>query len=301
MSKVYDVVIIGSGPAGLSAAIYAARAGISQVVLERNPMSGGQMTLTDKIENYPGVISVDGFTLGMTMRQQAEELGAQFLSAEANDLRRDGDIWRVGTSNGELLAKNVVYAAGADHRHLGVKNEEKFIGRGVSYCANCDGNFYRNKVVAVVGGGNTALQDALYLSKLAKKVYLIHRRDGFRGLPSTLNAVREKENIEIITGRTVKEIVGEMKVNKVILQEGTEEREHLEIDGIFIAVGVVPNNQLVNDFIQKDGAGFALTDEDCKAAEGLYVAGDGRSKKFRQVVTATADGAIAVMAILEKY
>lgn len=301
MDKVYDVVIVGSGPAGLSAAIYAARAGISHLVLEKNPMSGGQMALTDIVENYPGVISVEGFSLGMTMRKQAEELGANFLTAEVKELSKTGDLWTVSTADKSFSAKNVVYAAGASHRNLGAPGEEKFSAKGVSYCATCDGNFYRNKVVAVVGGGNTALQDALYLSNLASKVYLVHRRDGFRGLPSTLNAVRDKENIEVLTRRTVKEIAGDTKVNKVVLQEGAEEREHLDIDGIFIAVGLVPNNDLVKGLVEQDEGGFAKTDEDCKAADGLYVAGDGRSKKFRQIVNAVADGAIAIMAILEEH
>lgn len=301
MEKLYDVVIVGSGAAGLSAAIYGARAGISQLVLEKNPMSGGQMAYTDKIENYPGVANVDGFSLSMAMRQQAESLGAEFLNAEVTKLEKLDAGWKVVSTAGEITGKNVIYATGAEHRHLGVTGEKEFAGRGVGYCATCDGNFYRNKVVAVVGGGNTALQDALYLSNLAKKVYLIHRRDGFKGVPATLRKVQERENIEILTNRTVKEIAGEKKVNKIILQEGNEEKERLDVDGVFIAVGITPNNELLDGLVELDGSGFAVTDEDCRAGDGLYVAGDGRSKKFRQVITAAADGAIAIEAILEKY
>lgn len=301
MEKLYDVVIVGSGAAGLSAAIYGARAGISQLVLEKNPMSGGQMAYTDKIENYPGVANVDGFSLSMAMRQQAESLGAEFLNAEVTKLEKLDAGWKVVSTAGEITGKNVIYATGAEHRHLGVTGEKEFAGRGVGYCATCDGNFYRNKVVAVVGGGNTALQDALYLSNLAKKVYLIHRRDGFKGVPATLRKVQERENIEILTNRTVKEIAGEKKVNKIILQEGIEEKERLDVDGVFIAVGITPNNELLDGLVELDGSGFAVTDEDCRADDGLYVAGDGRSKKFRQVITAAADGAIAIEAILEKY
>lgn len=301
MEKLYDVVIVGSGAAGLSAAIYGARAGISQLVLEKNPMSGGQMAYTDKIENYPGIANVDGFSLSMAMRQQAEKLGAEFLNAEVTKLEKLDVGWKVVSTAGEITGKNVIYATGAEHRHLGVTGEKEFAGRGVGYCATCDGNFYRNKVVAVVGGGNTALQDALYLSNLAKKVYLIHRRDGFKGVPATLRKVQERENIEILTNRTVKEIAGEKKVNKIILQEGIEEKERLDVDGVFIAVGITPNNELLDGLVELDGSGFAVTDEDCRAGDGLYVAGDGRSKKFRQVITAAADGAIAIEAILEKY
>lgn len=301
MEKLYDVVIVGSGAAGLSAAIYGARAGISQLVLEKNPMSGGQMAYTDKIENYPGVANVDGFSLSMAMRQQAESLGAEFLNAEVTKLEKLDAGWKVVSTAGEITGKNVIYATGAEHRHLGVTGEKEFAGRGVGYCATCDGNFYRNKVVAVVGGGNTALQDALYLSNLAKKVYLIHRRDGFKGVPATLRKVQERENIEILTNRTVKEIAGEKKVNRIILQEGIEEKERLDVDGVFIAVGITPNNELLDGLVKLDASGFAVTDEDCRADDGLYVAGDGRSKKFRQVITAAADGAIAIEAILEKY
>lgn len=301
MEKLYDVVIVGSGAAGLSAAIYGARAGISQLVLEKNPTSGGQMAYTDKIENYPGVANVDGFSLSMAMRQQAEKLGAEFLNAEVTKLEKLDAGWKVVSTAGEITGKNVIYATGAEHRHLGVTGEKEFAGRGVGYCATCDGNFYRNKVVAVVGGGNTALQDALYLSNLAKKVYLIHRRDGFKGVPATLRKVQERENIEILTNRTVKEIAGEKKVNRIILQEGIEEKDRLDVDGVFIAVGITPNNELLDGLVKLDASGFAVTDEDCRADDGLYVAGDGRSKKFRQVITAAADGAIAIEAILEKY
>lgn len=301
MDKVYDVVIIGSGPAGLTAAVYGARAGITQVVLERNAMSGGQMVYTNEIENYPGIISIDGFSLGMTMRQQAEKLGVEFVNANVTALERSEKGWLIHSSNGDFIAKNIIYATGATHKKLGVEGEAEFVGRGVSYCATCDGNFYRNKTVMVVGGGNTALQDALYLGKLAKKVYLVHRRDSFRGLPATLKAIKELDNIEILTNRTVKKLQGEGKIQSVVLQEGSEEREVLAVDGIFVAVGIVPNNDILPGMVKLDGAGFVITDEDCLASDNLYVAGDGRSKKFRQIITAAADGAIAMEALLEKY
>lgn len=304
MEKVIDMAIVGAGPAGMTAAIYGQRAGLSVVILEKNTMGGGQMTYTDKIENYTGIEAVDGFELSMKMQNQVKNLGVRFLFEEVKEIQQANDnneaIWELKTNKSTILARNVVYSGGASHKKLEVPGEIRLAGRGVSYCATCDGNFFRGKTVAVVGGGNTALQDALYLSKVANKVYLIHRRDKFRGFASNVEKVEASPNIEIIYNSNLGEIKGEDKVNSLVIVDNYGGNRELSVDGVFIAVGITPAKNIIKDFVKTDNSGFIITDEDCyTGTKGLYAVGDIRSKKFRQIITAAADGAIAAESILE--
>lgn len=304
MQRVIDMAIIGAGPAGMTAAIYGQRAGLSVILLEKNAMGGGQMIYTDKIENYTGVEAVNGFELSMKMQTQVKNLGVNILSEEVQEIQQinaeDKLIWQITTNKGTFLARNVVYSAGASHKKLDVSGENRLAGRGVSYCATCDGNFYKGKTVAVIGGGNTALQDALYLSKIANKVYLIHRRDKFRGFASSVEKVKAAENIEVIYNSNLKEIKGDNTVTALVIVDDAGVNKELAIDGVFIAVGITPAKNLIKDFVNLDNSGFIITDEDCfTGTQGLYAVGDIRSKKFRQIITAAADGAIAAESILE--
>lgn len=289
----YDVLIIGAGPAGLTAAIYACRAEKSTLVLEAKTY-GGQIINTPDIANYPVAPGISGFDFATTLYNQAKDLGAEVKFEKVTEVR-DGDVKTVVTPKNTYEAKTVIVATGAENRKLGVEGEDKLIGRGVSYCATCDGNFYRNKTVAVVGGGNTALEDALYLADLAEKVYLIHRRDGFRGEETNVARLRERPNVEFVLNATVSRLVAEKRLTAV---EVTDVRDGsvrtIELRGLFVAVGRIPENQNFSSVIALDAAGYAIAGEDCHtAAPGVFVAGDNRMKNLRQLVTATADGAMA--------
>ena len=294
----YDVVIVGSGPAGLSAAIYAKRAGLSALTLEKNPMSGGQVLNTYEVDNYPGLPGINGFELGMKFREHADKLGIDFQEAQVRSLTvRDG-VKVIGTDDGELEAKTVILATGAVHAHLGVPGEEELAGVGVSYCATCDGAFFRGKTVAVAGGGDVALEDAIYLARFCKKVYLIHRRDEFRGARVLQEELKKLENVEILYSCTVEEIRGGECVESLLVRNvKTEELSELQADGIFVAVGIRPSTELVRELAECDEAGYVLAGEDCATnIPGLYAAGDVRKKPVRQIITAVADGANAAVA-----
>ena len=293
--KKYDLVIIGSGPAGLSAAVYGKRAGLDLVVLEKNYMSGGQVLNTYDVDNYLGMPGSNGFDMGMQFRAHADKLGAEFVTAEVNQVEDRGTGKLVHTDQGIFETAAVIYAAGAVHAHLNVPGEERLTGRGVSYCATCDGAFFRGKTVAVVGGGDVALEDAIYLARFCKKVYCIHRRDTFRGARILQEELLALENVEVLYGHTVTEICGEQKVESLKLWNVTEETERvLEADGIFIAVGILPNTGLVADLVSCEG-GYIVAGEDCVTdCQGIFAAGDVRKKPLRQIVTAVADGANAV-------
>ena len=290
----HDIIVVGGGPAGMTAAIYARRASRSVLVLEA-VACGGQILNTPDIENYPIEAHVSGYDFTTRVEAQARGLGAEFAFEKAVGLRRDGDAWVVETNKGGHRAKAVILATGAANRKLGLPDEDRLVGRGVSYCATCDGNFYRNKTVAVVGGGNTALEDALYLADLAEKVYLIHRRDGFRGEETNVARLRERPNVEFVLNATVSRLVAEKRLTAV---EVTDVRDGsvrtIELRGLFVAVGRIPENQNFSSVIALDAAGYAIAGEDCHtAAPGVFVAGDNRVKNLRQLVTATADGAMA--------
>ncbi len=288
-----DLIIIGSGPAGLSAAIYGIRANLDLLVIEKDYEGTGQVALSSKVDNYLGLPGLDGYSMGEQFREHAVAFGVNFLEASVTEISQDENDkhWTVKTQAGETYeSKTVIYAAGAVHRHLGVKGENEFSAKGVSYCATCDGAFYRGKTTAVVGGGDTALDDALYLSGLCEKVYLIHRRDAFRAAEITVSKVKAKENIELVLNSQVEEIIGDERVNKVRLIGGRE----LDIDGIFIAAGSVPVSRILENVVLLNPAGYVLADETgVTSAPGFFAAGDVRTKELRQVVTAVSDGANA--------
>ena len=295
-----DLIIIGSGPAGLSAAVYGKRAGLDLLVMEMAPMSGGQVLNTYEVDNYLGMPGINGFDMGMQFREHVDKLSVEFVDAEVTSLevRDTCKCIRLHTTEGEFDARTIILATGAGHAHLGVPGEEAFSGKGVSYCATCDGAFYRGKTVAVVGGGDVALEDAIYLSRFCEKVYLIHRRDEFRGARILQEELLSKENVEILYSHTVHEIVGDDQVTGVMLKDVKADKErHLPLDGVFIAIGIIPNTGLVESLVECD-KGYVIAGEDCVTSmQGIFVAGDARKKPLRQIITAVADGANAVASI----
>ena len=298
--EIYDIIVIGGGPAGLTAAIYARRASRSVLVLEA-VVCGGQIVNTPDIENYPVEAHVSGYDFATRVEAQARGLGAGFAFEKAVGLRRGGDAWIVATEKGEYRARAVILATGAAIRKLGLPDEDRFAGRGVSYCATCDGAFYRGKTVAVVGGGNTALEDALYLADLARKVYLVHRREGFRGEEANVARLRARENVEFVLNATVSRLVGEKSLSAVEVADARDGSVRtIELEGLFVAVGRIPENRNFADVVELDPAGYVVAGEDCRTgAPGVFVAGDNRAKVLRQLVTATADGAVAATAAVQ--
>lgn len=294
----YDIVIIGSGPAGLSAAVYAKRANLDVVIVEKTFYGTGQVAESSQVDNYLGLPGTNGFDLGEKFRQHAEGLGVEFKTGEAVGFEKKDKTWVIKLKDeSELETKTVIYAAGAVHRHLGIPGENDLAAKGVSYCATCDGSFFRGRTVAVVGGGDTALDDALYLSKLAQKVYLIHRRDEFRGSPITVEKLKEAENVEFVLSAVPEKVEGTDSVTALVLKDGRT----LEVDGVFIAVGMIPLSKAAEGVVELDNSGYVKADEACvTSAEGFFAAGDVRTKVLRQVVTAVADGACAVT-IAEEY
>ena len=299
---IYDVIILGSGPAGLSAAIYAQRARLNTLVIEEKPLSGGQILDTYEVDNYPGLQGIGGFELGMKFREHADTLGVTFHTAQVQKVQAAGYLKEVVTEKETFQTKSVIVATGATHRKLGVQGEEELVGAGVSYCATCDGAFFKGKTVAVVGGGDVALEDALFLARGCEKIYLIHRRDEFRGAKVLQEQVQKTENITVLWNSEVKEIQGENKVEKILLHNNIEETDTtLEVQGIFIAVGIQPNNDAVKEVVAVDEQGYVKALEDTVTSEpGIFAAGDVRTKQLRQVITAAADGANAVTSV-ERY
>ena len=295
MSHVYDIIIIGGGPAGYTAALYAARAGLDVTVIEKMSV-GGQMTLTGEIENYPGFDEgVDGFTLGEKMKVGAERYGAVTEYGEVIKLELTPKIKKIFTTDKEYFSKTVVIATGAEPRELGIEQERELTGRGVHYCAHCDGRFYKDKTVAVVGGGNSAVSDALYLSRFAKKVYLIHRRDSLRATKIYHAPLKEAENIEILFNSTLSKLTAEKRLQKITVTNTlNNESQEIECDGVFISIGRRPSTELVSNELKLDSNGYIIADESTKTSvEGVYAAGDVRTKTLRQIVTAVSDGAVA--------
>lgn len=298
----YDVIIIGSGPAGLAAAIYAKRVALETLVLEKTPISGGQIINTYEVDNYPGLPGISGMELGQKMRGHVDAQHAEVKTATVKEIIDHGDYKLVRTSDGDFETRTVVLAMGASHRQLGVPGENELCGMGVSYCATCDGAFFKGRDVAVVGGGDVALEDALFLARGCNKVYLIHRRDAFRGAKVLQKQVEEKENIVCVMDSVVDEIVGEDLVEKVcISNKKTQQSSELSVQGIFIAVGISPNTKDIQGLPKQDDAGYIIAAEDgVTDIPGIFVAGDCRTKQLRQVITATADGANAITSV-ERY
>lgn len=285
-----DLIILGAGTAGLSAAIYAVRAGLSLRLLETS-LPGGQILNSPDVDNYPGIPSISGFDFVQNLTAHAAGLGVEpeFTAVSQADLA--GNVKRIRTGREVLESRAVILATGASHRSLGCPGEAEFRGKGVSYCATCDGAFFRGKDVAVVGGGNTALEDALFLANLCRKVYLIHRREEFRAQQAAVNAVRSRENIQLVLGEQVEKISGDKQVSAVTLKSGRE----LPVSGVFIAVGLAPNTALFEGQLDLDN-GYIRTGEDCHTSlPGVFAAGDVRTKPLRQLITAAADGAVAAV------
>lgn len=301
MEIIYDTVIIGGGPAGYTAALYASRAGLDTLVIEKMS-AGGQMALTGEIDNYPGFPEgVDGFTLGANMQAAAERFGAKTEYAEVLSLELDEKVKKIITSSKTVLAKTVIIATGAEPRELGIKSEKELVGKGVHYCAHCDGRFYKGKTVAVVGGGNSAVSDALYLSRLAKKVYLVHRRDTLRATKIYLDPLKKSENIEFLFDSALIDIIAQPRVTQAKIKDLKNGKEnYIDCDGIFISIGRTPTTAFLNGAVPLDPQGYIIADESTRTSvDGVFAAGDVRTKTLRQIVTAVSDGAIAASAAEE--
>ena len=319
MEQIYDLVILGSGPAGLGASIYAQRAELKTLVIEKEMVSGGQVLTTYEVDNYAGLPGINGFDLGMKFREHADRLGAEFAEDFIIGIQQAGEdgegllraaeagdggpvLWKLNGENGTYLARTVIIATGARHRKLDVPGEELLMGMGVSYCATCDGAFFKKKTAAVVGGGDVAIEDAIFLARICEKVYLIHRRNELRGAKSLQKKLMEMENVEILWDTVTDSINGENKVESLSLtNKKTGEKRELPVDGVFIAVGISPNTEGLEDLVAMDGGHYILAGEDGKTSRpGIFAAGDVRTKNLRQIVTAVADGANCVTSA-ERY
>ncbi len=290
----YDIIIIGGGPAGLTAAIYAKRANKSVLVIEKS-IFGGQITFSPKVENIPGFVSLTGNEFAEKVVDQVIALGADFEMCEVLSLE-DGDVKKVVTDGGVFEGKSIIIATGARHRMLGLDGEEKFVGEGISFCAVCDGAFYEGKTVGVVGGGNSALQEAVLLSELAREVYVLQNLDFLTGEEALAQQLRNKENVHIMTGVLVDQLLGDEELTGVVLKDNNGDCRTLNLDGLFIAIGLVPQNEPFAGLLELDDVGYAVSSEQCGTkTEGVFVAGDCRQKRIRQVTTATADGAVAAL------
>lgn len=294
--EMYEVVVIGSGPAGLSAALYLKRAGKNIIVIEKEYEGTGQIMQSICVDNYLGLPSVSGDELGERFRQHVLDTGVLFLEDEVEKILYHG-IWNICLSSGKNIeTETILYAAGAVPKTLGIEGETKYLGKGISYCAYCDGSLYEGKEVAVIGGGDTALDDARYLSNLCKKVYLIHRRAEFRGNEAVLEILKATDNVEIIMEASVKSAKGEKKLEEILLNNGRK----LSVSGLFVAIGSIPASDRIKDFVKRDENGYVIAQEDgITQSPGLFVAGDVRTKKLRQVITAASDGANAAASIIK--
>lgn len=296
---IYDVLIIGAGPAGMGAAIYGARAGMKLAVIDRSPVSGGQVLTTYEVDNYLGLPGVSGSEISERFREHVDKLEVPFITAEIQSVEDKGETKLVHTDEGDYEAKALILATGASHAMLGVAGEMKLSGMGVSYCATCDGAFFKKRVVAVVGGGDVAVEDAIFLAGLCQKVYVIHRRDTLRAADSLQKKLLALPNVEVLWNSEVKEIQGEDFVESlVVYQNQTKEETQLSVDGVFIAVGIIPNTEIYRNLVAMDEKGYIIADETCATSTpGIFAAGDIRKKPLRQIITAVADGANAISAV----
>ena len=296
MEKIYDMVIVGGGPGGYTAALYGARAGLSVVVLERMA-AGGQIAMTHQVDNYPGFADgIDGFTLAENMQKQAHRFGAKTVYAEVQRVELEGKIKRIHTDSGLFLGRTMTISTGASPRYLGLPQEQELAGLGLHYCAACDGMFYRGKTVVVVGGGNSAVADALVLSRIAKKVILVHRRDSLRATKVYHESLEKAENVEILWNSTISQLLENGHLTGIKVQNMlTGQEEEITCDGVFVSIGRLPNSQLAAGQLELDDAGYIFADSTTRTAiDGVYAVGDVRTKPLRQIVTAVSDGAVAV-------
>ena len=295
----YDTIIIGAGPAGLTSAIYLRRASKKVLVLEAKTY-GGQIINTLDIENYPAISNISGFDFATNLYNQVKELGTEIIFEKVVNINDKDNIKEVITTNNTYKSKTIIIATGSENRKLGLTNEDELVGKGISYCATCDGAFYKNKNVAVVGGGNTALEDALYLSNIAFKVYLIHRRDEFRADESTVNLLKQKDNVEFIYNSNVTKLNANEKLESIEVTDKDGNIKTIEVSGLFIAVGRIPENQNFANLINLDSNGYVIASEDCLTnVDGIFVAGDNRVEEVRQLVTAVSDGAVAATSAIK--
>lgn len=300
MNEILDVVIIGSGPAGLSAAVYAMRAQLKTLVIEKNAMSGGQIINTYEVDNYLGLPGINGFEMGMKMREHAEKLNTPFMTNEVINVDIDDKIKVITCQDGTVIkTKTILIATGANNRKLGLTAETTLLGKGVSYCATCDGAFFRNKVVAVVGGGDVAVEDAIFLARGSKQVYLIHRRDSLRATKILQEELFSLPNVTFVWDSAVEDIIGEEHVEKLRVKNvNTMEVKEIDVDGVFVAIGTNPVSELLDGLVEMNDGKYIIANEDCETSQkGIFAAGDIRTKQLRQVITAASDGANAITSI----
>ena len=297
----FDVIIVGAGTAGLSAAIYTSRSGKKALILESRAY-GGQIINTPEIENYPGIRNISGFEFATGLYEQAVGLGAEVRYEKVLSIEDEGEIKVVNTPENSYECKAVILATGAKNRQLGLKREQELTGAGISYCATCDGAFYRNKDVAVAGGGNTAVEDALFLSQYCSKVYVVHRREAFRADPREIERLKNRENVEFVLNANVVSLLGEERLEAIeVKDKNNGQIKRIPVAGLFIAIGQEPDNQAFKDLVALDGSGYVMAGEDCLTnVKGIYTAGDCRTKVVRQLTTAAADGAVAALAACER-
>lgn len=297
----FDTIIIGAGPAGLSAAIYAKRAGLNALLIEESAIDGGQVLSTYEVDNYLGFPGISGLELGDKFSEHVKRTGIVRKETMVRELTPDGESWTVVTDEGSFDTKTVILATGATHAHLGAPGEEELAGMGVSYCATCDGAFFKNMDVCVIGGSDVAVEDAIYLARTCKKVYLIHRRDTLRAANELVESLRKCSNVSFVWDSEVTEFNGEDELESVTVKnKKTGEESRLSVAGAFVAVGIRPGTELVKDIVNLDEAGYVLAKEDCRSSKkGIYVAGDIRKKPIRQIITAVADGANAATSVAE--
>lgn len=288
-----DVVIIGAGPGGMTAALYAGRAGLKTVIFEKSA-AGGQMAYTNEIENFPGFEKTSGFELATLLENQIKKFNVEYINEEVKTIKKENNKFEIETSNSKYICNSAILALGASPRTLGLDSEKRLRGSGVSYCATCDGNFYRGTDVAVIGGGNTAFEDALFLANICRKVYIVHRRDEFRAEKVLQDRVEKAENIEVITNSVPIDIIGKFEVEKLVIENKEKEIREIPVNGIFVAVGTTPNSSFIKDTVELDSYGYIKTDENMQTSiEGIFAVGDVRDTVLRQIVTACSDGAIA--------
>lgn len=301
MEHCYDLIIIGSGPAGLAAAIYAQRARLDTLIIEKAMVSGGQVLTTYEVDNYPGLPGLGGFDLGLKLREHADRLGAAFAEGQVVSVNDQGEIKEIVTETNTYHARTLIIATGAVHRKLGIPGEEELAGRGVSYCATCDGAFFRNKTAAVIGGGDVAAEDAIFLARMCTKVYLIHRRDELRAAKSLQETLFALDNVEILWNTVAEQIIGDETVSSLKLSDvRTQETRDLEVQGVFIAVGITPESRVFEGLVEMEHGYIRANEEGITSAPGIFAAGDVRTKALRQIITAAADGANAVTSA-ERY
>lgn len=294
MIKLYDLIVVGGGPGGITAGIYAKRAGLDVVIIERN-VPGGAITTTSEVENYTGITKIGGIELATKMFEHASSLSIPFIWDEVKKIIPDGEEKVVECYQETYKAKAVIIAVGASVRKLNIDKERQLIGKGVSYCATCDGSLYKDKIVAIVGGGNTALEDCLYLSNISKKVYLIHRREEFRGQNILVNQLKEKSNVQLILNSVVSDINGDNKIESIVVENKiTKVKQEIKIDGLFICIGRGPDTEMIDGNININSSGYIITDENMKTNyDGIYAIGDIRNSPLKQILCACSDGAIA--------